>query len=205
VAAAFDRIADLYRGEFASELDRKPFDRDLLTRVGAQFEVGKPVLEVGAGPAHVAGYLAERGVRVVASDASLGQLHEAGAIFTGGDLVAADLARLPIRRATLGGIVAFYCLIYGPAEDLDAVFADWHAALAVGGLVVIAVHAGQGTVHSGAEWHGRPLDITVVLRDPNDLAARLRERGFVAENVTVRRPYDDEHQTERCYIVARRV
>src|SRR5205814_663184 len=116
VAAAFDRVADLYRREFADELDRKPFDRLLLARLVDRFPLGLPVLEVGAGPAHVAGFLAARGVSVLASDASRGQLLEARVLDAARPLVVADLARLPVSRGGLGGIVAFYCLIYGPPE-----------------------------------------------------------------------------------------
>jgi len=201
VTASFDRVADLYRREFADELDRKPFDRDLLDRVAGRFPPDLTVLEVGAGPAHIAAYLADRGVRVVASDASVGQLHEAHTLDAARPLIAADLARLPVRPGALAGIVAFYCLIYGPAEHLDAVFAEWHRALQPGGVAVIAVHAGAGTAHAD-EWFGRPVDMTLVLRDPDDLVTRLDAGGFVVEERTVRPPYDDEHQTDRCYVVA---
>ena len=77
MTASFDRIADLYRREFAGELDRKPFDRELLDRVARRFPRGAPVLEVGSGPAHVGAYLRTRGVPVIASDASVGQVREA--------------------------------------------------------------------------------------------------------------------------------
>jgi SAM-dependent methyltransferase len=203
VAAAFDRVADLYRREFADELDRKPFDRALLDRLVDRFPPGRPVLEVGAGPAHIAGFLAERGVSVVASDASLGQLHQARRLDADRPVLLADLARLPLRRGGLGGIVAFYCLIYGAPEPLDEVFADWYRALEPGGVAVIAVHAGHGTIDID-EWEGRRVGITIVLRDPDDLSARLERTGFVVDERSVRPPYEDEHATDRCYIVASR-
>ncbi len=203
VVESFDRIADLYRREFADELHRKPFDRDLLDALVHHFPTGAPVLEVGAGPAHISAYLATRGVRMLASDASVGQLREAQVLDPGRAVVAADLARLPVRPGGLAGIVAFYCLIYGPAEHLDRVFADWQRALRPGGLVTIAVHAGEGRVQHADEWFGRPIDLTVVRRDPDDLVTRLRDHGFVIEQRTTRPRYADE-QTDRLYVVARR-
>jgi len=202
VTRSFDAVADLYRVEFEGELDRKPFDRDLLDRVAPMFPAGRPVLEVGAGPGHIGAYLARRGAPVIVSDASPGQVLEARAGGAPGPLVLADLARLPARRATLGGIVAFYCLIYGPVGALDAVLADWRAALAPGGVVVIAVHAGAGERHVD-EWHGRALDVTVVLRDPGDLAGRVERAGLGVTELVVRPPYPEESDTERCYVVAR--
>jgi SAM-dependent methyltransferase len=204
VTGSFDRIADLYRETFAAELEGKPFDRQLLADLAAALRrSGRdgPVLEVGAGSAPVAPRLAERGLRVLASDASLGQLRECRVVDPGRPLAAADARQVPVRPGSLVAIVAFYCLIYGPAEHLDGVFADWHRALIPGGLVVIAVHAGDGVLTSD-EWKGRPIDIAIVLRDPDDLVARLQAAGFAIDLWTVRPPYAQEHQTDRLYVVA---
>ena len=159
------------------------------------------MLEVGAGPGHIGGYLAAHGVAMVVSDASMGQLHEARVVDAGRPLVAADLRTLPVAPASLAGIVAFYCLIYGPAEALDDVFADWRDALVPGGVVVVAVHAGEGELHHG-EWHGHVLDITVVRRDPDDLTRRMTEAGLTVLEQAVRSPYENESGTDRCYVLA---
>ena len=203
MTTSFDRVADLYRRQFADELDRKPFDRRLLDRVARRFPTGAPVLEVGSGPAQVGAYLRARGVPVIASDASVGQLREALALDPTRPVLAADLGGLPARAGAFAGIVAFYCLIYGPAEHLGGVFAEWHRALRPGGVAVIAVHAGEGTIHF-EEWFGRTVDVTIVLRDPDALVAQLESNGFAVDERTVRPPYDDEHQTDRCYVVATR-
>ena len=162
----------------------QPFDRALLSRVAPRFAPGRPVLEVGAGPGHVAAHLAASGVTMVVSDASLGQLREALVLDPSRPVLAADLARLPAGGGRLGGVVAFYCLIYGPAAWLDDVFADWHDALAPGAPVIIAVHAGAGELHVD-DWQGRAVDLTVVLRDPDDLVARLEAAGFAVDECTV--------------------
>jgi uncharacterized protein len=194
-AAFFDRIAPSYRADYADELDRKPFDREFLARAAGRLAGGLPVLEVGAGPAHIGAFLAGRGVRVVASDVSAGQLAQARIGAPGLPLIAADLASLPVRAGALGGVVGFYCLIYGPPDPLDQVFAGWQRALRAGGLAVVAVHAGTGAVGDG--------DVTVVLRQPSDLTGRLTAAGFEVEECTVRPPYQKEWPTERMYVVAR--
>lgn len=196
----FDAVADLYRARFTNELDRKPFDQELLGRVARDAPAGEPVLEVGAGPGQIGQFLAERGVRVIVSDASAGQVAEARMLAPDREVVLADLARLPVRPFRLGGIVAFYCLIYGPPEPLDAVFADWRRALHPGSVIALAVHAGTGELHAD-EWMGHKVDMTVVLRDPDDLADRLERNGFLITEHVVRRPYRDE-RFHRCYILA---
>jgi hypothetical protein len=112
---------------------------------------------------------------------------------------------LPVATASLGGIVAFYCLIYGPEAALPGVLAEWWRALRPGALVVVAVHAGSGVIRS-EEFLGEPAgEITVELRRPEDLVARFWRAGFAVERRTVRQPYEGEHPTERCYVVARRL
>jgi SAM-dependent methyltransferase len=194
----FDAAAETYRERFADELERKPFDRELLDRVARDFPAG-PVMEVGAGPGQIGRYLADRGVPVVESDASLGQLHEARILRAGAPLVVADLAALPVRPGSLAGIVAFYCLIFGPAEPLTAVLASWREALQPGGLVVIATHSGSAT--TAHEWEGHTWNI--VQREADALRDQVEAAGLGIEEQTVREPYDDE-STRRGYVVARR-
>jgi len=201
----FDAVADLYRERFTDELETKPYDRELLDDVGARMAMvaaltGSPVLEVGGGPGHIGARIAAQGAPVVVSDASLGQLREARQFDPDRPLVAADLARLPVRPGGLAGIVAFYCLIYGEAARLDAVLAQWRRAIAPGGLVLAAVHAGEGQVHVD-DWMGRGVSVTVALRDPDDLVARFERAGFTVTDRQLRPAYPDEHPTGRFYLV----
>ena len=200
VTAAFDNIADLYREKFADELDDKPFDRAFLERVAARVPPGEPVLEVGAGPGQIGAFLHACGVSTIASDASLGQLREARILDSERSTVAVDLARLPVRAGALAAIVAFYCLIYGPQDAHDIVFREWRRALCPGGLAVIALQAGRGTIEVDG-YQGRPARLTVVMRDPDLLVAQLERIGFVVDECVVRPPYEGEH-VDRCYVVA---
>ena len=196
---SFDTVADRYAAEFLDELDRKPFDRELLDTLAARLR-GRRVLEVGGGPGHIGDYLGARGVDVVLSDISTGQLQQSSSTRR----LVCDLARLPIRPGSLDGILAFYCLIYGPPDPLDDVFAEWRGALMPDGIAITVVHAGDGFIRAD-EWWDRPVDLHLVFRDPDDFTARLQRAGFEIEQSTVRPPYDDEYATDRHYVVARRV
>jgi len=203
VARTFDTVADLYRRSFAGELEGKPADRAVLARMAAAVPAGRPVLEVGAGPGQVGAELARHGVAVVVSDASAGQLGQARVLHPERPLVLADLGALPVGEATLGGVLAFYCLIYGPVRDIESVFADWARALVPGAPVALAVHAGEGSIHAEA-FEGRPVDLTVELRRPDALVDLLKRTGFAVVERQERPPYPGEHPTERCCIVALR-
>ncbi len=62
IRQAFDRIAARYAADFFHELDRKPFDRELLRRVAGLERPRGPVIEVGCGPGHVGRFLAGAGM-----------------------------------------------------------------------------------------------------------------------------------------------
>lgn len=163
VVGSFDRIADLYRQEYADKLYHKPADQDLFRRVIPRLPRRHTVLEVGAGPGQVRTFLTAHGVSVVVSDASPAHLRQARHHNPAARVLAADLACLPVRTGTLGGgIVAYYCLMYGHASHLDTVFTECHRALAPAGLAVVVVHASAGTIRA-TEWRGRTSDIELVL------------------------------------------
>lgn len=61
-------MAARYAAEISDELADKPLDRAVLNAL-TELSSG-PVLDVGAGPGHVADYLAQQGVELVAADLS---------------------------------------------------------------------------------------------------------------------------------------
>ena len=61
LAGTYDRVAKPYGEQFFHELDRKPFDRELLDRFAARGRGRGRMCDVGCGPGHVGRYLVERG------------------------------------------------------------------------------------------------------------------------------------------------
>ena len=65
----YDAVAASYAAHFSDELDRKPFDRVMLSwlaeRVAAQaFPGSAPICDLGCGPGHVAAHLTSLGAPV---------------------------------------------------------------------------------------------------------------------------------------------
>ena len=54
---SYDNIADDYAEEFYDELERKPFDRDLLKRFVLGLPRRGPVCDLGCGPGQIAKFL----------------------------------------------------------------------------------------------------------------------------------------------------
>jgi 2-polyprenyl-3-methyl-5-hydroxy-6-metoxy-1,4-benzoquinol methylase len=79
---AYDVIASRYAAKFSDELSRKPFDRDLLDRFAAAVRdhssAAVPVCDLGCGPGHIGGYVAQRGATVMGIDLSEGMVRPVG-------------------------------------------------------------------------------------------------------------------------------
>ena len=87
-------------------------------------------------------------------------------------------------------------------DDAQAL-AEFRRVLADGGLLLLAVHAGEEVRHS-AEWFGAAVDVSFRFFDPGWLSAELDRAGFTVEALTRRQPYPGaEVATERAYFMAR--
>jgi len=199
VRRSFDAIADLYASAFAGELERKPHDRDLLDSFART--VAAPVADLGCGPGHVGAYVAARGPRVIGCDFSVASLRQGRGLFPAMPFVAGDLLRLPFADGSLGGAVAFYSLIYGEEPHLTRCLREIRRVLRPGGALLAAVDGGVGADHFDS-YEGRPIDMTIVARDPDRLARLAGGAGLRVEELRIREPYEFEHQTPRVYLRA---
>jgi hypothetical protein len=75
--------------------------------------------------------------------------------------------------------------------------------LAPGGLLLVAFHIGEETVHRDELW-GHPVSLDFRFLMPSPMVARLIEAGFVVLERVEREPYPEvEHPSRRCYLLAR--
>ena len=202
--ATYDTVARQYADAIAGELDNKPFDREVLDRFAERLAGQGHVVELGAGPAHVAAYLQGRGVDVSALDLSSAMVDEAKRLFPGLQAVVGDMLDLPYANGSLSGLVAFYSIIHFDDKQLQQAFKEMARVLRTGGYVALAFHIGDEVVHREQWW-----DLPVVLDArflPVDLVTRLLEKaGLEVVSVEEREPYapEIEYQSRRAYIVAR--
>jgi SAM-dependent methyltransferase len=202
--ATYDTVARRYADEIATELDNKPFDREFLDRFAERVAGQGHVVELGAGPGHVAAYLAAGGVDISALDLSSAMVDEAKRLFPGLQAVVGDMLDLPYTNGSLAGVVAFYSIIHFSDEQLEQAFKEMARVLRTGGYVALAFHVGDETVHREQWW-----DMPVVLDSrflPVDLVTRMLEKSELEViSVEEREPYapEVEYQSRRAYIVAR--
>jgi ubiquinone/menaquinone biosynthesis C-methylase UbiE len=206
--ASYDAVAAAYAEAMSDELRRKPLDRALLTAFAEQVrEVGQGggrVWDVGCGPGHVTAFLAGLGLCAAGLDLSGQMVAQARKRHPGLEFSTGSMTALPAPDASWEGLVSFYSLIHMIDDaDLRAALAEYRRVLADGGLLLLAVHAGQEVRHS-TDWFGAEVDVSFRFFDPAWLSTELERAGFAVESLTRRQPYPGaEVATPRAYFLAR--
>jgi SAM-dependent methyltransferase len=201
---SYDRIADEYARRIYDELQHKPLDRQLLDRFAASVRDLGPACDMGCGPGHVARYLHDHGANVLGVDLSPGMIELARRLNPGIEFRQGNMLALNVEGDAWGGVAAFYSIIHIPREDIVAALHELKRVLRPGGLLLLVFHIGDEIVHRDELW-GVPVNLDFVFFQPEEMVAYLESAGFEIEDVIVRWPYKDvEHQSRRCYIVAKK-
>jgi SAM-dependent methyltransferase len=200
---SYDELAATYTERIFSELAGKPLDRHLLNRFAEDVRGHGLVADLGCGPGHVARYLHDQGVRMLGIDLSPRMIDLARQRSPDIEFRVGDMRTLDLPDGALAGIVAFYSLIHIGEPEMGATLRELRRVLAPGGLLLVAFHVGEETVHRDELWgHTVSLDFRFLM--PSPMVARLIEVGFVVLERVEREPYPEvEHPSCRCYLLAR--
>jgi SAM-dependent methyltransferase len=201
--ASYDRVAEQYAGEFFAELERKPFDREMLERFAESVRAEGQVCEIGCGPGQIARYLQDHGVSMRAIDLSQEMVNWAGRLnpdipFERGDMLAPELP-----DASLAGIVCFYAIIHLKREEVARALGHMLRALRPEGKLLLSFHAGVGELHRDV-WYDRPVSVDVTLFEKGEMEGYLQTAGFEIEEMVEREPYEFEYPTRRIYAFGRK-
>jgi hypothetical protein len=116
-----------------------------------------------------------------------------------------DLTRLlrPPTAPAWGAIVGWYAAVHLAASELGPACAGLARVLAPGGWLALSFHVGDEVRHL-MEWFGQPVDLHLVLHDPEEVLAAARESGLEVVERYVRGPLPGvELETDRLYVLAR--
>jgi SAM-dependent methyltransferase len=205
VRNSYDRLADEYARRLYKELDSKPLDRELLTRFAKEVASRGEACDMGCGPGQIARYLRDTGAAVTGLDLSPKMIAQARQLNPDISFRVGNMLALDLLSNSLAGIAAFYAIVNIPKESLPQVFREMARVLQKGGLLLLAFHIGDETLHENELW-GRPIDMDFFLFQPAAIRKDLESAGFVIEEIIERDPYgeDVEYQSRRAYIFARK-
>lgn len=201
IQAGYDLVAEHYANEFFAELDRKPFDRQLLDNFAEDVRSSGVVCELGCGPGQVARYLKDRGVDMRGVDLSLEMVRVAGDLNPDIPFAPGDMLALQLPDNSLAAFVLFYSIIHIQREQVTSAFKEMSRVLTPGGKVFLAFHGGDDELHRD-EWYGQPVSIDFRLFQPEEMSGYLEAAGFREIKIIERDPYEFEHPTKRIYMFA---
>ena len=202
--ASYDRVAERYAEEFCGELERKPFDRELLDEFAASVRADTgPVCDIGCGPGQIARYLHERGVNVRGLDLSREMVKQARRLNPSLSFERGDMRALDLPDALLAGIVAFYSIIHLKREEVPRALAEMARTLKPHGRLLLSFHGGEGELRREL-WYDKPVSIEITLFQPEEMAGYLAAAGFEVERIAAREPYEFEYPTRRLYACGRK-
>ena len=199
--ASYDHVAEKYAATFLDELNRKPFDRELLDAYADRLRGQGLVLEVGCGPGHIGRYLHDRGVEVAGVDLSPEMVAVARRLNPDMRFEVGDMAALDIEDASLAGIIAFYSVIHIPRDDVPGVLREFRRVLRAGGEFVISAHGGTGVLRR-EDFIEEPVPMEATLFERDELVGLIEGAGFRLAEAVQRAPYHEEAQTQRIYVRA---
>jgi SAM-dependent methyltransferase len=201
---SYDAIAAKYAERFRDEMDHKPFDRDCLDRLVDEVGTLGPICDLGCGPGQIARYLRRRGAQVLGVDLSLEMVAEARRCDPTIRFHVGDMLALPEADGSWGGIAAFYSVIHIPGQQMVAALSEMKRVLRPGGVVLMAFHVGDETVHVD-EWMDTPVSVDFFFYRPEQMEDWLKEAGFELETTLIREPNPDvEVATKRAYLFAKK-
>lgn len=203
IRESYDELAATYTERLFGELAGKPLDRHLLNRFAEDVRARGLVADLGCGPGHVARYLHEQGVRMLGIDLSPRMIEWARKRSPEIEFRVGDMRALDLADGAFAGLVAFYSLIHIEEKEMAPTLRELRRVLAPGGLLLVAFHIGEETVHRDELWgHTVSLDFRFLM--PQRLVTALGEAGFVVLERVEREPYPEvEHPSRRCYVLAR--
>ena len=200
----YDQVAEEYVVRIFHELEHKPLDRELLDRFATEVRDLGPVCDMGCGPGHIAHYLHSRGVNVLGIDLSPRMIEQARQLTPAIEFLEGNMSSLNVDDEAWAGIAAFYSIIHIPREEMVRILREFRRVLQPNGLLLLAFHQGQETVHL-EEWWGKKVSIDFIFFQRAEMEGYLRTAGFEIEDSIERPPYEGvEVQTQRVYIFARK-
>ena len=102
------------------------------------------------------------------------------------------------------GIVAFYCLIHIPRDQMVSVLGELWRVLQPQGLILLSFHIGHEDLHLDDLWD-IPVNMDFYFFTLDEMGQYLQTARFVIEFARNRPPYEEvEYPSQRAYILARK-
>jgi len=202
---SYDAVAEDYAAHFRDEMEKKPFDRKMLDWLAEKAAGRGTICDMGCGPGQIARYLTDRGAKACGIDLSPEMVKKAQELNPDISFAVGDMLSLEnVADDSFGGVAAFYSIIHVPRERLPEALAELKRVLVSGGILLLAFHLGQETVHLD-QWWEKTVSIDFFFYERGEMKEALLAAGFELAESIERDPYAEiEYPSRRAYVFARK-
>ncbi|MEU5725870.1 class I SAM-dependent methyltransferase [Micromonospora sp. NPDC047738] len=180
---SYDTVAVSYADHVRDAFARSPHLRgslavfaDLIHTAG-----GGPVVDVGCGPGHITAHLHTLGIDAFGIDLSPGMVDVARRDHPGLRFEVGSMTDLRLADTSVAGLLACWSLIHVPDDAVPVALGHFRRALRPGGPLLLGFHVGDGSRLKTQGYGGHPMNVHVHRRQPDQVAAWLRDAGFTVE------------------------
>jgi SAM-dependent methyltransferase len=92
-----------------------------------------------------------------------------------------SMTDLPLPDASTAALLAFWSLIHVPDDTVPAVLGHFHRVLRPGGPLLLGFYVGDQSRLKTQGYGGHPMNVHVHRRQPDRVAAWLRDTGFTVK------------------------
>ncbi|MFG2607265.1 class I SAM-dependent methyltransferase [Streptomyces sp. NPDC048514] len=200
----YDAVAEDYAGHFRDPLADRPLERALLAAFAEQVGPDGTVADLGCGPGEITAHLSSLGLSVFGLDLSASMIAIARREHPALRFEQGSMLELPVADGSLAGAVSWYSSIHTPVDRLPRLFAEFHRALAPGGLLQLAFQTGDEPLRLDRPWN-RPVVLDFHRRRPERMAELLSGAGFTLRSSTVReREERNAESAPQAFLLARK-
>jgi SAM-dependent methyltransferase len=180
---SYDTVAASYADQLRDGLAGYPYLRAALALFADIVHTagGGPVADVGCGPGHVTAHLGELGVDAFGIDLSPAMVEVARRDHPDLRFDVGSMTELDLTDASAAGLLAFWSLIHVPDHEIPTVFAHFRRVLRPGAPLLLGFHVGDQSRLKTEGYGGHPMKVYVHRRQPDRVAAWLRDAGFTVE------------------------
>jgi SAM-dependent methyltransferase len=180
---SYDTVAVSYADYVREALAEEPYLRAALALFADSVHAadGGPVADVGCGPGHFTAHLHELGVDAFGIDLSPVMIDVARHDHPRLRFEVGSMTDLDLTDASVAGLLAFWSLIHIPDDTVPTVFGHFRRVLRPGGPLLLGFHVGNESRLKTQGYGGHPMNVHVHRRQPDQVAAWLRDTGFTIE------------------------
>ena len=143
VKDCYNRTAKEYAETFLSELDGKPFDRNILNRFSNMLPNGSLIYDFGCGSGQTTKYINDKGRhKILGLDFSENAIQLAKQNFSEIEFLVDDMLNSKMASDFADGILAFYAVVHFTYVEIEQV-KEWLRLLKPNAICLFSFHIGE--------------------------------------------------------------